>query len=68
MSSVEQLRAQQQAQGLGLRGDIAGAVRYMQNDLNEAQQYLGHNDIATANEYMDRADREIGVVEKFLGR
>lgn len=67
-SSVEQLRAQQQAQGVGLRGDIAAAVRSMQNDLNEAQQYLGRNDIATANEYMDRADREISVVEKFLGR
>ena len=68
LSNLQQLRAQQQAQGLDLRGDIVAGMSRMQSDLREAQQYLNQNDLSTAGDYMDRADREIATLEKFLGR
>ena len=67
-SNLQQLRAQQQAQGLDLRGDMLGAMSRMQSDLSAAQRYLNQNDLTAAGEYMDRADREITTLEKFLGR
>jgi eukaryotic-like serine/threonine-protein kinase len=67
-ASIQQLRAQQQAQGLGLRGDIVASMSRMQNDLREAQQALNRSDLAAAGEYMDRGDKEVSILEKFLGK
>jgi serine/threonine-protein kinase len=67
-AGVQQIRGQQQAQGLDLRGDILAAMNRMHNDMNEANSALARNDLETANDYMDRADREIAILEKFLGR
>ncbi len=67
-AGVQQIRSQQQAQGLDIRGDILSAMNRMQNDMNEANSALARNDLAEANDYMDRAHREIGILEKFLGR
>ncbi len=67
-AGVQQIRSQQQAQGLDIRGDILTAMNRMQNDMNQANSALGRNDLAEANDYMDRAHREIGILEKFLGR
>jgi serine/threonine-protein kinase len=68
LSSLQQLRSQQQAQGLGLRGDIVAAMSRMQSDMSEAGRSLNQNDVTTAGDYMDRADRELTTLEKFLGR
>jgi serine/threonine-protein kinase len=68
LSNLQQLRSQQQAQGMDLRGDVLGNMSRMQTDLSESQRYLSQNDLAAAGEYMDRADREIAALEKFLGR
>jgi serine/threonine-protein kinase len=65
---VQSIRRQQQAQGLDLRGDILAAMNRLDNDMNEANQALHRNDPATANQYMDRADRELATLESFLGR
>jgi serine/threonine-protein kinase len=65
---VQQIRGQQQAQGLDLRGDILGAMSRMNNFLSEANHALDQNDLNAAKDYMDRADREITTLEKFLGR
>ena len=40
----------------------------MDNDLREAQSALNQNDLESANQYLDRADRETAKVESFLGR
>jgi hypothetical protein len=65
---VQQIRSQQQAQGLDLRGDILASLSRMNNDLREANTALDRDDIHTAHEYMDRADHEITTLESFLGR
>ncbi len=65
---VQQIRSQQQAQGLDIRGDILAAMNRMNSDLREADSALGRNDLQSAKDYMDRADREISTLEQFLGR
>ena len=67
-AGVQQIRSQQQAQGLDIRGDILAAMNRMHNDMNEADGAMARNDLDAAKEYMERADREITTLEKFLGR
>jgi serine/threonine-protein kinase len=67
-SGVQSIRSQQQAQGYDLRGDILAALSRLNNDMNESNLALTQNDIETANQYMDRADKELATLEKFLGR
>jgi serine/threonine protein kinase len=67
-AGVQSIRNQQQSQGLDIRGDIIAAMNRMDNDLREAQVALNQNDLETANQYLDRADKETAKVESFLGR
>jgi serine/threonine-protein kinase len=67
-SGVQQIRTQQQAQGLDLRGDILGAQSRMNTLMGEAERAISAGDLNAAKEYMDRADREVTTLEKFLGR
>ena len=67
-AGVQQIRSQQQAQGLDIRGDILAAMNRMHNDMNEADAAMARNDLEAAKEYMERADHEIATLEKFLGR
>jgi serine/threonine-protein kinase len=67
-SGVQQIRSQQQAQGLDLRGDILASMSRMKSDMREADQAISQHDLQAADEYMERADREVGTLEKFLGR
>ncbi len=67
-SGVQSLRSQQQAQGYDLRGDILAAMTRLDNDLSESRMALSQSDLSTAGEYMDRADKELTTLEKFLGR
>lgn len=66
--NIQHLRSQQQAQGYDLRGDILAALTRMNNDMRDADRALRSNDLAAAKDYMDRANREIETLEKFLGR
>jgi eukaryotic-like serine/threonine-protein kinase len=68
VAGVEQIRSQQQAQGLDIRGDILTAMNRLHHQLNEAQRALDGRDIATANDYMNRAGNDVEKLEKFLGR
>jgi serine/threonine-protein kinase len=68
VSQVEQIRSQQQAQGLDIRGDILTAMNRLHHQLNEAQRALEGGDIATANDYMNRANNDVEKLEKFLNR
>ena len=67
-NGVNSIRRQQQAQGLDLRGDILAAESRLGNDMNGANQALNRSDPDSANQYMDRAERELTTLESFLGR
>jgi serine/threonine-protein kinase len=67
-SGVQQIRSQQQSQGLDIRGDILAAMSRMNNALGEANRALSQNDLQAAAEYMERADKEASRLESFLGR
>jgi serine/threonine-protein kinase len=67
-SGVQQIRSQQQAQGFDLRGDILASMNRMNSLIAEANHALSENDLETANQYMDRAEKEVGTLESFLGR
>jgi len=66
--SLENLRRQQAAQGLGLRGDIASSQERMNTYLGKAQAAMRKEDIRGSKKYMDLAEPEIEKLEKFLGR
>jgi hypothetical protein len=66
--SLDNLRAQQQAQGLGLRGDIASRQASMKLNLAKAQDAIEHNDAARAKRYAQMTDADVEALEKFLGR
>ena len=65
---IQQIRNQQQAQGLDLRGDMLASMNRMNAYLNEANRALKQNDLQAANDNMDRAETEIATLNAFLGR
>jgi hypothetical protein len=65
---LDNLRRAQNAQGYGLRGDISTAEQMMQVDLARAQTALEANDGAQAKEYLDKAEAQASIIERFLGR
>jgi eukaryotic-like serine/threonine-protein kinase len=66
--SIDQLRRQQEADGLGLRADVASSLSRMNSYLELANRALGSRDIAQANQDMDKAELELGKLETFLGK
>jgi serine/threonine protein kinase len=67
-SSLDALQRQQQAEGFGLRGDIASKQVSMKINLAKAQEAIGHNDAARAKRYAGMASADVEALEKFLGR
>jgi serine/threonine-protein kinase len=65
---LQQIRNQQQAQGLDLRGDMLASMNRMNAYLSEANRALNQNDLQAANDNMDRAEKEIATLNTFLGR
>jgi eukaryotic-like serine/threonine-protein kinase len=66
--SVENIRRQQNAQGLNLRGDIAAAEDRMGMDIDKAQAALQNQNAKDARRYMEKAEADVETLEKFLGR
>ncbi len=66
--SVENLRRQQQSQGLNLRADISATLSRMEQYMNKADSSLANHDAEAARKNMDSAEREIEKLEQFLGR
>jgi eukaryotic-like serine/threonine-protein kinase len=66
--SVENLRRQQNAEGLNLRGDIAAAEDRMGFDIDKAQTALQNQNAKDAGRYMEKAEADLETLEKFLGR
>jgi serine/threonine-protein kinase len=67
-AGVQQIRSQQQAQGLDIRGDVLTSMNRMESYLGEANRALSENDPQAANQYMDRAEKEVATLQTFLGR
>jgi eukaryotic-like serine/threonine-protein kinase len=67
-AGVQQIRGQQQAQGLDIRGDVLSSLTRMNSYLNEANGALNQNDVQAAQDDMDRAEKEISNLKTFLGR
>ena len=65
--SLDNLRRQQNAQGLSLRGDIAAAQELMKTHLAKAQAALQNRDAANAKKYLDLAEGDVTRIDKFLG-
>jgi len=66
--SVENLRRQQNAQGLNLRSDIAAAEDRMGSDIDKAQAALQNQNARDARRYMEKAEADVETLEKFMGR
>jgi hypothetical protein len=67
-ASVEGLKHQQEAEGLGLRRDMAAAYARMNSYLRSANDELNGGNITAARSHMDKADKEISTLESFLGK
>jgi serine/threonine-protein kinase len=67
-AGIQQIRGQQQAQGLDLRGDVLASLNRMNSYMNEADRSLSQNDVQGAQDEMDRAEKEISTLKTFLGR
>lgn len=65
---LDNLRRAQGAQGYGLRGDIAEAEARMKTDLSRAQDALQQQDGARAKEFLDKAEVQASIIERFQGR
>lgn len=65
--SLNRLRQQQAASGLGLRGDMASAQERMTGYLDRAQRALRQRDTTTAKKCLSQAEVEVDRLEKFLG-
>jgi len=66
--SLDNLRRQQSAQGLGLRGDIAAAQERMKVHVDKAQAAVQNRDLEGAKKYAAQAEVDLDRLEKFLGR
>jgi len=66
--SVENLRRQQNAQGLNLRGDMAAAEDRMGAGIDKAQAALQNQNAKDARRSMEKAEAEVEILERFLGR
>ncbi len=66
--SLNNLRRAQEAQGYGLRGDIVQAEQMMQINLSRAQSALQAGNVDQAKEYLDKAETQATILERFLGR
>jgi hypothetical protein len=67
-SSLETLKRQQEADGVGLRRDMAVAYARMNGFLSSANADLASGNITAARNHMDQADKEISTLESFLGK
>lgn len=67
-ASLRTLEGSQRANGMNLRGDIRESQSLMDAYLESATEDLNRADLAAARNDMEKAEREIEKLEKFLGR
>ncbi len=67
-SSLQNMQRSQAASGVGMRGDIVEAGAMMQSFLDGANAALNAGDAPAAKGLMEKAERQLDKIEKFLGR
>jgi serine/threonine-protein kinase len=67
-ASLRTLEGSQRANGMNLRGDIRESQSLMDAYLESATEELNRSDLPAARNDMEKAEREIEKLEKFLGR
>jgi serine/threonine-protein kinase len=67
-SSLQTLQRSQAASGLNLRGDMQEAAGLMTTYLEGSNSALNAGDAASAKSFLDKAERQIEKLEKFLNR
>jgi len=67
-TSLHTLQQSQAANGMNLRGDMQEAASLMSNYMVSANSALNAGDLASAKSYMEKAERQIERLEKFLNR
>lgn len=66
--SIDRLRTEQAASGLGLRQDIAATLGRMSVYMDEAEHALNTGDLKLSEKRADQAEKEITSLEEFTGR
>ena len=66
--SLETMRQEQARMGVGLRGDIAASSQRLEFYLDEAESALNHSEAEAAKTALSKAEKELGKLERFLGR
>ncbi len=67
-TGLQSLQRRQAASGMNLRGDMVEASNLMTTYLDGANAALHDGDTAQATSFMQKAERQIEKLEKFLGR
>lgn len=67
-NTLQNLQRTQAASGLGLRSDMVEAATLMRSYLDGSSAALNAGDAASAKSFMEKAERQIERLEKFLGR
>ena len=67
-ASLRTLEGSQRANGMNLRGDIRESQSLMDAYLESVTEELNRSDLPAARNDMEKAEREIEKLEKFLGR
>ena len=67
-TSLQRLERSQAASGLGLRGDMQEASNLMTTYLDGANGALNAGDTPQFRIFMDKAERQVEKLEKFLNR
>jgi hypothetical protein len=67
-TSLDSLQRTQAASGMNLRGDMQEASSLMTTYLEGAHEALNAGDAPSAKSFMDKAERQIEKLEKFLNR
>lgn len=66
--SVERLRQEQAASGLGLSQRISGSASRLDSYLQNADRALQNNDVRSAHRYMDNLEKELTFLEEKFGK
>jgi hypothetical protein len=66
--SLDRLRGQNAASGLGLRQDIVASASRMESYLQAADRALQSNTLDSARKDMNHAEEELNKLEAFFGR
>jgi eukaryotic-like serine/threonine-protein kinase len=66
--SLQNIQRSQAASGLGLRADVSGAASLAGTFLEGAKEALNDGNADAARGFLNKAERQVEIVEKFLGR